>query len=148
MVRWRPLVYNKKILYWSWRLLVCSRGNNLRKSTLIWRIIPMNFQYKFKNWRAYWKQFTKHPIKFLNLFTWTIGWRSEELLLDNALLKVKNQTLADRNSKWKELCKSSLKDRSKKVWRLFLQTNKPTWMNWLHTGCILKATSMTNLLAN
>jgi hypothetical protein len=26
----------------------------------------------------------------------------EELLLDNALLKVKNQTLTDRNPKWKE----------------------------------------------
>jgi phage anti-repressor protein len=28
----------------------------------------------------------------------------EELMLDNALLKIQNQTLVDRNPKWKEWC--------------------------------------------
>jgi hypothetical protein len=36
------------------------------------------------------------------------------------------------------------KNRSKTIWRLFVQMKKPTWMNWLHTSSILKAISMTS----
>ncbi len=75
MSRWRPLMYNGKKLCWSWRIGICSRGNNWWKLTLIWRIVPMNFEYKFKNWKANWKHFAKCSIKFLKSCTWTIGWR-------------------------------------------------------------------------
>jgi hypothetical protein len=152
MVRWRPLVYNKKRPWWSWKILICNRRKNWWKSTLIWRIIPMNFKYIFKNWKVNWKHFAKCLVKFLNLLTRTTNWKSlRNYFWTTPCLKYRTKHLLIRTWSGRnggKQCRRSLKNRFKKVWKLFVQTKKLTWMNWFHTDCILKATSMIGLLVN
>jgi hypothetical protein len=45
-------------------------------------------------------------------------------------------------------CRRSLKNKFKRVWTLFMQIKRPTWMNRLYSYYILRATSMIGSLAN
>jgi hypothetical protein len=70
----------------------------------------------------------------------------EELLLDNALLKVQNQAFQNGRSGGR-LSKKLQNNRFRKVWRLPASMNEPTKMNWLHTNCISRIISMTTSTA-
>jgi hypothetical protein len=49
-----------------------------------------------------WKQCVNHPITPLKPCTWILVEGIQKAILDNALLKVQDQALADKNPKWKE----------------------------------------------
>jgi hypothetical protein len=133
MARWKPLLHNEIFFCWSWKITVCNRRNNWWKSPLTWRIIPMNFGYRSKNWRANWRHFVKRWVKFFKPHTWITGWRS----LNNYfwivpclrygpkhwLIKTQNE----RNGG--KLYKKLQKNKSKTIWRLLVHMKKPTWMN-------------------
>ncbi len=145
-------MYNGKRICWSWRIHVCNRGNNWRKLTLIWKIIPMNFEYNSKNWRANWKHFVKCRVKFFKPPTWIISWRNLRNCFWTMLRLrywTKHWLIKTRNGRnGGKLYKRLRKNRLKTVWKLLVQMKKPIWMNWLHIRCNLKAINMTSSLAN
>jgi hypothetical protein len=133
MARWKPLMHNENFFCWNWKIIVYSRRNNWWKSTLTWKIVPMNFGYRPKNWKANWRHFIKHRVKFFKPHTWITGWRSLNNFFWTMLClryKTKHWLIKTRNGRnGGKLYMKTQKNKSKTIWRLLVHMKKPTWMN-------------------